>query len=157
MYLKFNLNLKKVVFVWYLEWDGDEKKTTKKLNSEVKSCKRFLGMLLCYVISCICFFAFVNVRNTLQWNKIIFSDMTWYPSEFTTIARSNGGYQRHIQYLNSQQLFYYITCHSIGNFGNKIQHQAYVIQKSLVDVSVTIGDVTKIWYWLAYTRSLTSS
>ena len=23
MYLNFNLNSKKVVFVWYLEWDGD--------------------------------------------------------------------------------------------------------------------------------------
>ena len=23
MYLNFNLNLKKVVFAWYLEWDGD--------------------------------------------------------------------------------------------------------------------------------------
>ena len=39
-------------------------------NSEVKSCKRYLGMLLCCGMSRICFLAFVNVMYVTWCNGI---------------------------------------------------------------------------------------
>ena len=37
MYLNFKLNLKKVVFAWYLEWDGDGGANKKKKKKKKKT------------------------------------------------------------------------------------------------------------------------
>ena len=102
-------------------------------------------------------------------------DITWYPPENTNTRASiqwwiSTSYP--LQYLNSQQLFYYndlsrpppsapppppphtglCNLNSQQLFGNdKIRHQESLIQKARVDVGVTTGYVTKLWYWLACT------
>ena len=87
--------------------------------------------------------------------------MTWYPPENTNIDRgdSRGQYWYPVADINVisntsivNNCFIIQFVFSIDNCGNSIQHQTPLIQKARVNVGVTTGDVSKIWYWLACTR-----